>query len=95
VIFGRRPSTRFHCGFWTSTALVDAQERGAREGGREGMREFSTELMPRSFGGGLHGLWREICVVWHRNSRDRGEAGFEEGVDAGVAAVLGVREEVG
>jgi hypothetical protein len=61
----------------------------------EAMREFSTELMPRSFGGRLHGLWREICAVWHRNSRERGEAGFVEGVDAGVAAVLGVREEVG
>jgi hypothetical protein len=40
---------------------------------------FSTELILTSFGGGLHGLRREICVVWHRNLRERGKGRREEG----------------
>jgi hypothetical protein len=58
---------------------VDAQERGEREGGREGMRGFSTELILTSFGGRLHGLRREICAVWRRTFRERGEGRREEG----------------
>jgi hypothetical protein len=73
VTFGWQPCTRFRCGFWTRTASIDVQERGEREGGWEGIRGSSTEMIPTGFGGGLHGLRREIVqcglAIWGREER--------------------------
>jgi hypothetical protein len=78
MTFGRRPSTRFHYGFWPSTTSEDAQVRGEGEGGREGMRGYSTMWESTGIIGGFCGHRRGIRAVWRTKSRGKGGGSREE-----------------